>query len=131
MKNQNILLVFQFVMDNELVRSGGIILIDNVLWMGEVYPIPNTEPGKLFYNFNEFVSKDTRVSQVSELYTLVSDKSKIDSSVWRLYFKFAMELLWLEENKQRDWWNPMILNLKASGNAWQYNSPCVFFIYTL
>ena len=49
----------------ELLSKGGLIIIDNVLWHGEVADVKNND--KLTLNireFNEFVSKDKRVEQI-------------------------------------------------------------------
>jgi len=53
-------------MDNNLIGSGGVILLDNTLWHGELYPNPQTDRGKMFVGLNDFINKDERVSQVSK-----------------------------------------------------------------
>lgn len=45
------------------VRSGGVILVDNVLWSGAVLE-PKTDDDKAINAFNERVSKDERVDKV-------------------------------------------------------------------
>lgn len=45
------------------VRSGGVILVDNVLWSGGVLE-PKTDDDKAINAFNERVSKDDRVEKV-------------------------------------------------------------------
>ena len=45
------------------VRSGGVILVDNVLWSGAVLE-PKTDDDKAINTFNERVAKDERVDKV-------------------------------------------------------------------
>lgn len=46
-----------------LVRTGGLILVDNVLWSGAVLN-PQTETDKAICDFNNHVAKDERVDRV-------------------------------------------------------------------
>lgn len=71
-------------MDNDLIGENGIILIDNTLWRGEMYPTPHGERGQLFYDFNEFVQNDPRVSQVKH-HSLMSVNPM---QVKKLFMKF-------------------------------------------
>ena len=49
----------------ELLSKGGLIIIDNVLWHGEVVDVKNNDKFTLnIREFNEFVSNDKRVEQV-------------------------------------------------------------------
>ena len=49
----------------DLVDNGGLIIIDNVLWHGEVSDEDNTNKFTLnIRNFNTYVSKDKRVEQI-------------------------------------------------------------------
>jgi len=49
----------------ELLSKGGLIIIDNVLWHGEVVDVKNNDKFTLnIREFNEFVSKDKRVEQI-------------------------------------------------------------------
>ena len=49
----------------ELLSKGGLIIIDNVLWHGEVADEKNNDKfTKNIREFNEFVSKDKRVEQI-------------------------------------------------------------------
>ena len=48
-----------------LINQGGLIIIDNVLWHGEVVDEKNNDKFTLnIREFNEFVSKDKRVEQI-------------------------------------------------------------------
>ncbi|MCO5247611.1 MAG: O-methyltransferase [Chitinophagales bacterium] len=55
-------LYFDLVIDK--VRSGGIILVDNVLWRGEVVDEDGKGKAKMMRDFNEKVLKDLRVENV-------------------------------------------------------------------
>ncbi len=47
------------------MRSGGLILVDNVLWMGRVVdPEADDEQTRAIRHFNDVVAKDTRVDRV-------------------------------------------------------------------
>lgn len=46
-----------------LIKSGGVILIDNVLWSGEVVE-PKSDDAKAIASLNDHVSKDSRVEAV-------------------------------------------------------------------
>jgi caffeoyl-CoA O-methyltransferase len=46
-----------------MLKKGGIILVDNVLYSGEVLD-PQTENAQAIHAFNELVSTDTRVEKV-------------------------------------------------------------------
>ena len=49
----------------ELLSKGGLIIIDNVLWHGEVADEKNNDKFTInIREFNEFVSKDKRVEQI-------------------------------------------------------------------
>ena len=49
----------------ELLRKGGLVIIDNVLWHGEVADEKNNDKFTInIREFNEFVSKDKRVEQI-------------------------------------------------------------------
>jgi len=50
----------------KLVRKGGLILADDVLWDGKVYanPVPTDIQTKSLVQFNDFVAQDSRVSSV-------------------------------------------------------------------
>ncbi len=60
----------QYVSDYELIlqrmRSGGVILADNVLWSGKVVELssPDDDYTKGIMEFNEFVKNDKRVEKV-------------------------------------------------------------------
>jgi len=43
-----------------ILRSGGLIVVDNVLWSGRVLD-PQDESDHAIHNFNETVSRDERV----------------------------------------------------------------------
>jgi predicted O-methyltransferase YrrM len=54
---------YEMIMDS--VRSGGLILIDNVLWSGKVLDQEKTDQKTTFINnFNEKVSSDSRVEKL-------------------------------------------------------------------
>ncbi len=55
---------YEFIID--MVRPGGIILADNVLWDGKVYqdPIPQDKQTQGVANFNKMVLDDPRVESV-------------------------------------------------------------------
>jgi len=49
----------------QMTKSGGLIIIDNVLWHGEVADIENNEKfTKIIRDFNTFVKNDKRTEQV-------------------------------------------------------------------
>jgi len=60
----NYLNYYKFVMDNNLIGSNGVIMLDNTLWCGELYPKPLTSRGKMFVDLNDYINNDKRVSQV-------------------------------------------------------------------
>jgi predicted O-methyltransferase YrrM len=48
-----------------LLSKGGLIIIDNVLWHGEVVDENNNDKFTInIRKFNEFISKDKRVEQI-------------------------------------------------------------------
>jgi caffeoyl-CoA O-methyltransferase len=53
---------FQLVLDK--VRSGGLIIIDNVLWKGKVYGEESDADTKLIRELNDQVSVDSRVEKM-------------------------------------------------------------------
>jgi len=53
---------FQLVFDK--VRSGGLIIIDNVLWKGKVYGDENDADTQFIRKLNEQVAADTRVEKL-------------------------------------------------------------------
>ena len=54
---------YEMIMDS--VRSGGLILIDNVLWSGKVLDQEKTDQKTTFINnFNEMLSSDSRVEKL-------------------------------------------------------------------
>jgi len=55
---------YKFIMDNNLIGSGGVFIVDNTLWKGQMYPTPHGNLGQVFAEFNNFVAKDERVTQV-------------------------------------------------------------------
>lgn len=61
---KNYLNYYQLVFDK--VRSGGILLTDNVLWSGKVIQAlkDNDKETKIIMEFNEFVKNDTRVETI-------------------------------------------------------------------
>ena len=50
----------------DMVRSGGLILADNVIWDGKVCqePLPQDKQTLSIVRFNDMVSKDRRVESV-------------------------------------------------------------------
>ena len=48
-----------------MLTPTGSIVVDNVLWYGEVYPKPQGRLGTAIHEFNAAVAKDPRVNQVS------------------------------------------------------------------
>ena len=49
----------------QLIKKGGLIIIDNVLWHGEVVDEKNNDKFTLnIREFNKFVSNDHRVEQI-------------------------------------------------------------------
>ena len=46
-----------------LIREGGLIAVDNVLWSGRVLD-PQDETDKAIHNFNEQIIKDKRIESV-------------------------------------------------------------------
>ena len=62
---QNYTRYYQWLMEAELVKKGGLICVDNTLYMGQVYrKSPHTANGIALHAFNEMVQEDTRVKQV-------------------------------------------------------------------
>jgi caffeoyl-CoA O-methyltransferase len=59
---RNNLLYFQLVF--EKVRSGGLIIIDNVLWKGKVYGEENDVDTRSIRELNEQIANDTRVEKL-------------------------------------------------------------------
>lgn len=57
---------FQFLLDNNMVKRGGIFLVDNTLLQGEPYLKKENrgQGGEAIKVFNEYVSKEPRVEQV-------------------------------------------------------------------
>ena len=49
----------------EMVKTGGLIIIDNVLWYGEVVNKNNTDNfTKIMRDFNDYVKNDKRTKQI-------------------------------------------------------------------
>jgi len=61
---ENYLNYYKFIMDNNLVGSGGLIIADNTLFKGQMYPTPHGSMGQVAADFNNYVAKDDRVTQV-------------------------------------------------------------------
>ena len=59
---RNNLHYFQLVIDK--IRSGGLIIIDNVLWKGKVYSAENDTDTKLIRELNDYITQDTRVEKL-------------------------------------------------------------------
>jgi predicted O-methyltransferase YrrM len=59
---RNNLHYFQLIFDK--VRSGGLIIIDNVLWKGKVYGTENDTDTKLIRELNDYITNDTRVEKL-------------------------------------------------------------------
>jgi caffeoyl-CoA O-methyltransferase len=59
---KNNYLYFQLVFDK--VRSGGLIIIDNVLWKGKVYGDENDADTQIIRKLNDQVAADTRVEKL-------------------------------------------------------------------
>jgi caffeoyl-CoA O-methyltransferase len=59
---RNNLNYFQLVI--EKIRSGGLIIIDNVLWKGKVYGAENDTDTKLIRELNDHITQDTRVEKL-------------------------------------------------------------------
>ncbi len=53
---------FQLIFDK--VRSGGLIIIDNVLWKGKVYGAENDADTESFRKLNDRIAVDTRVEKL-------------------------------------------------------------------
>jgi caffeoyl-CoA O-methyltransferase len=53
---------FQLIIDK--VRSGGLIIIDNVLWKGKVYGQDNDADTESIRKLNDRVAADTRVEKL-------------------------------------------------------------------
>jgi caffeoyl-CoA O-methyltransferase len=53
---------FQLIFDK--VRSGGLIIIDNVLWKGKVYGDENDADTQTIRKLNELIAADTRVEKL-------------------------------------------------------------------
>ena len=62
---QNYTNYYEVVLEQELVKIGGLICVDNTLYMGQAYGAGNvTENGKALQSFNHFVREDVSVQQV-------------------------------------------------------------------
>ena len=59
---KNNFLYFELIFDK--VRSGGLIIIDNVLWKGKVYGNENDADTESFRRLNDQVAADTRVEKL-------------------------------------------------------------------
>jgi predicted O-methyltransferase YrrM len=59
---KNNLLYFDLLFDK--VRSGGLIIIDNVLWKGKVYDADNDADTESFRKLNDQIAADTRVEKL-------------------------------------------------------------------
>ena len=59
---RNNLHYFQLVI--EKIRSGGLIIIDNVLWKGKVYGAENDTDTRLIRELNDHITQDTRVEKL-------------------------------------------------------------------
>ncbi len=59
---KNNLHYFNLIFDK--VRSGGLIIIDNVLWKGKVYGEDNDTDTKLIRELNDQIANDTRVEKL-------------------------------------------------------------------
>lgn len=59
---KNNLLYFDLLFDK--VRSGGLIIIDNVLWKGKVYGADNDADTESFRKLNDQIAADTRVEKL-------------------------------------------------------------------
>ncbi|MEO6852186.1 MAG: O-methyltransferase [Mucilaginibacter sp.] len=59
---RNNLLYFQLVFDK--VRTGGLIIIDNVLWKGKVYGSESDSDTRLIRELNDHIAGDTRVEKL-------------------------------------------------------------------
>ena len=58
---QNYILYYEMAL--ELLKTGGLIAVDNTLWSGAVADPENTEPGtRAIRRFNEMLKQDNRVS---------------------------------------------------------------------
>lgn len=57
---------YNFILDNNLLRVRGVICVDNSLFKAKVYLEDTTDSnGLALREFNQFVSNDRRVEQVS------------------------------------------------------------------
>jgi len=59
---KNNFLYFELIFDK--VRSGGLIIIDNVLWKGKVYGVENDADTESFRKLNDQIAADTRVEKL-------------------------------------------------------------------
>lgn len=59
---KNNLLYFELIFDK--VRSGGLIIIDNVLWKGKVYGTENDADTESFRKLNDQIAADSRVEKL-------------------------------------------------------------------
>lgn len=59
----NLFKIFQFIMDNKLLKPTGVIACDNILWYAKTFN-QATETGRILHEFVEFVKNDDRVYQV-------------------------------------------------------------------
>ncbi|MEM1325521.1 MAG: class I SAM-dependent methyltransferase [Bacteroidota bacterium] len=56
---------YKTILEENLIQKGGLICVDNTLFMGQVYGAePVSENGKALEHFNQFVRDDERVQQV-------------------------------------------------------------------
>ncbi|MBV8390174.1 MAG: O-methyltransferase [Mucilaginibacter sp.] len=59
---KNNLYYFQLIFDK--VKSGGLIIIDNVLWKGKVYGAENDPDTRSIRELNDVITQDTRVEKL-------------------------------------------------------------------
>ncbi|MBP2832037.1 class I SAM-dependent methyltransferase [Aquimarina sp. U1-2] len=62
---QGYLYYFKYILDNEMLNIGGIMIVDNTFLKGQAYQsVPDNEDAKAIQNFNKKVCDDPRVEQV-------------------------------------------------------------------
>ncbi|XP_051754149.1 uncharacterized protein zgc:113054 isoform X1 [Ctenopharyngodon idella] len=62
---QNYINYYKFLLDHNLLRTDGVICVDNTLFKGRVYLKDSADDiGKALRDFNQFVTNDPRVEQV-------------------------------------------------------------------
>lgn len=62
---QNYQIYYDAILDDGLLELGGLICVDNTLFMGQVYGAkPQSENGDAIADFNSVVAQDSRVEQV-------------------------------------------------------------------